>query len=204
MNIIFVKGGVRYTAGDVNRLAKSLQPYYEQARFICYTDDPTGVEVETIPFFKKPTLKKWWNKLALLSDDFPVEGECTFFDLDVVVHSDPRAYIIGYDKLHLVSAYWKRDKQEHYIRHRYDTVVNSTVMSWTAGTTDHIWTHFLDGRDYWMRKYKGIDGFIYNEGFDIGHHRDGIMSSKANPLTMKAAIESWNNLEWNSTKNSLK
>ena len=66
MNIVFVKGGTRYTASDVNRLARSLQPYYEQARFICYTDDPTGVEVETIPFFKKPTLKKWWNTLDAL------------------------------------------------------------------------------------------------------------------------------------------
>lgn len=196
MNIVFVKGGTLYSANDVNELAESLKPYFPHARYVCYTDDPSGVEIETIDFFKKPTLKKWWNKLALFSNDMPLSGKCIFFDLDVVVNSDPRPYIHGFDKLHLVSAYWKRDKEEYYIRHRYDTVVNSTVMSWTAGTQDHIWKHFLEGRDYWMRKYSGIDKFIYNERFDIGHHYDGIMSSKANPLLMQAAIESWNNLEW--------
>ena len=201
MNIIFVKEGTLYKSLHVNNLYHSLYKYYPDARFICYTDDSKGVDIECIHI--DTHLRKWWNKLALFSNEFPVEGECVFFDLDVVVHSDPRPYIGGFDKLHLVSAYWKRDKEKYYIRHRYDTVVNSTVMSWTAGTQDSIWKHFLDGRDYWMRKYNGIDKFIYNERFDIGHHYDGIMSSKANPLLMQAAIESWNNLEWtrlNSTK----
>jgi hypothetical protein len=47
-----------------------------------------------------------------------------------------------------------------------------------------------------MRKYKGIDGFIYNEKIFYGIHDDGILSRVESPIE-NAAIESWNNVDFN-------
>jgi len=194
MNIIFVKEGTLYNALHVNALYNSLLEYYPKARYICYTEDPEGVETEVIPLFKKPKLKKWWNKLALFSRDFPVEGKCMFFDLDTKIERDPRPFLYGFNKLYVVSAYWK--KEMNMIRHSYDTLINSSVLTWTHPQQHHIWDHFLSNKDYYMRKYRGIDGFIYNEGFDIGKHKHGILSRTETPIP-EAAIMSWNNVDFN-------
>lgn len=194
MNIIFVKEGPAYKAVHVNNLFKALRPYYPDARFICYTDDPKGVDIECIPLLYP--LRKWWNKLVLFSKEFPAEGKCILFDLDIKVVRDPREYITNFHPLHTVSAYWKRDLPKYRIRHAFNTIINSSVLSWTNHKQTHIWEHFNTNRDYFMRKYRGIDGFIYNEKFNIRHHEDGILSRVESPLE-GAAIESWNNVDFN-------
>tara|TARA_Y100001972_G_scaffold26316_2_gene32167 strand:- start:4796 stop:5410 length:615 start_codon:yes stop_codon:yes gene_type:complete len=194
MNIIFVKEGTLYKSLHVNNLYHSLYEYYPNARFICYTDDPRGVEIECIHI--DTHLRKWWNKLALFSEHFPAKGECLLFDLDIKINYDPSPYLTRFDKLYMVSAYWKRHEKKYYIRHRYDTVVNSSVLAWTNHEQTHIWNHFNTNRDYFMRKYKGIDGFIYNEKIFYGIHDDGILSRVESPIE-DAAIESWNNVDFN-------
>ena len=199
MNIIFVKQGNLYKSEHVNALVKQLTPFCQNTRFICYTEDPSGLDIEHIPFIEKPTLRKWWNKLALFSSYFDkkVEGKCMLFDLDVVVDRNPFDYVGGWDKLHVVDAYWK--KETYIPRHSYDTRINSSVLTWTSGTLNHIWQHFISQRDYYMRKYKGIDGFIYNEDIDYGTHREGILSRVETPLPV-AAVRSWNNINFNEIK----
>ena len=39
-------------------------------------------------------------------------------------------------------------------------------MTWTGQEQKHIWDHFITNKDYFMRKYKGIDRFIVHEGID--------------------------------------
>jgi len=194
MNIIFVKEGTLYKSLHVNNLYHSLYEYYPNARFICYTDDPRGVEIECIHI--DTHLRKWWNKLALFSEDFPAKGECLLFDLDIKVNHDPSPYLTRFDKLYMVSAYWKRHEKKYYIPHAFDTVVNSSVLAWNNHGQTHIWDHFNTNRDYFMRKYRGIDGFIYNEKIFYGIHDDGILSRHETPIE-DAAIESWNNVDFN-------
>tara|TARA_B100000683_G_scaffold238238_1_gene243944 strand:+ start:861 stop:1496 length:636 start_codon:yes stop_codon:yes gene_type:complete len=201
MNIIFVKEGTLYKSLHVNNLYHSLYKYYPKARFICYTDDPEGVEIECVHI--DTHLRKWWNKLALFSEHFPAKGECLLFDLDIKVNHDPSPYIKFENKLNMVSAYWKRDAKEYYIRHRYDTVLNSSVLTWINHPRSQFEYHvkliyelFNTNRDYYMRKYKGIDKFIYNEKCIYGLHKDGILSRHETPLE-GAAIESWNNVDFN-------
>lgn len=196
MNIIFLKQGNLYQSKHANALASQLRNYYPGARYICYTEDPTGLYMEDIPFIPKPTLKKWWNKLSLFSDYFSqkVHGRCMLFDLDTMIAEDPGQYVKSWDKLHVVDAYWKKDK--YLAPHSYDTRINSSVLTWTSGTQNHIWEHFMTNRDYFMRKYRGIDGFIFNEAFDYGLHHQGMLSRVESPLPM-AAVRSWNNIDFN-------
>lgn len=192
-NIIFVKHGDKYSSKHVNTLSQKLLQYYPQSNFYCYTEDPSGVDIEVIPVLKKPTLKYWWNKLALFSDQFPVKGECLYFDLDVDVKSDPNEYIVWKD-LTVLNAYWKADLYMN--KHAYDVTINSSIISWIAGEQHHVWKHFMTNRDYFMRKYKGIDRFLVHEGFKLNTFKDGIANSIANPYEQVAPIDIYNGIDY--------
>ena len=145
LNVIFVKHGSKYTAQHVNKLAEQLKQYYPNANYYCYTENPQDVKINVIPVFKKPTLRFWWNKLALFSKDFPAQGECLYFDLDMDVKLDPSSYI-NWDGLSVIDAYWKKDK--YMAKHAYDVRINSSIITWMAGEQNHIWEHFLTNKDW--------------------------------------------------------
>ena len=192
-NIIFVKHGDKYSAEHVNRLRDQLMKYYKCA-YICYTDDPIGVEIECIPCFEKPTLNLWWNKLAMFSKDFPVKGKCLYFDLDMDIKSNPSDFIKDFEGLTIINAYWKRDKFMR--KHAYDVRINSSIIAWTAGEQDYIWKHFLTNKDYFMRKYKGIDRFLVHENIHYKIFNDGIVNSVANPYGEQTPIDMYNGINY--------
>lgn len=195
-NIIFVKHGIKYSAKHVNRLADQLFKHYPTANYYCYTEDPTDVKITTIPILKKPSLRVWWNKLALFSDQMPFQGNCLFFDLDMDVKSDPSSYTTDFTGLTVTEDYYKVGKPQYAIPHAYDVTINSSVIAWTAGEQTHIWKHFLTNKDYFMRKYVGIDRFLVHEGFELKTFKEGLVNSVANPLGKPAAIDMYNGIKY--------
>lgn len=193
LNIIFVKHGDKYHAEHVNRLRDQLKEFYPMAQYLCYTNDPIGVEIETIPCFKKPKLKYWWNKLAMFSNEFPVEGKCLYFDLDMDIKEDP-SNLITWDGLTILKDYWKDDL--YMAPHAYDVHINSSVITWTAGEQDHIWKHFLSNKDYFMRKYPGMDRFLVHEKFEFNNFEHGLVNSVANPYGTSAPIDMYNGMKY--------
>jgi|TARA_R110002096_G_scaffold167799_2_gene338126 hypothetical protein len=192
-NIILVKHGDKYSPEHVNRLFEQLHNYYPWANYYCYTDNPEGVLAECIPCFKKPSLKFWWNKLAMFSKDFPVKGRCLYFDLDMDIKSDPSQYI-NWDGLTILDAYWKKDK--YMAPHAYDVSINSSIITWVAGEQDHIWEKFMSNRDYYMRKYPGIDRFLVHEQIPFNTFGHGIVSSVANAPVANAPVLMYNGIDY--------
>ena len=192
-NIIFVKHGDKYSAEHVNRLFEQLHDYYPWANYYCYTDNPEGVLAECIPCFEKPSLKFWWNKLAMFSKDFPVKGRCLYFDLDMDIKSDPSQYI-NWDGLTILDAYWKKDM--YMAPHAYDVSINSSIITWVAGEQDHIWEKFMSNRDYYMRKYPGIDRFLVHEQITFNTCDHGIVSSVANAPVANAPVLMYNGIDY--------
>ena len=190
-NIIFVKHGDKYNAKHVNRLLEQLHDYYPGVNYYCYTDNPEGVLAECIPCFEKPSLKFWWNKLAMFSKDFPVKGRCLYFDLDMDIKSDPSQYI-NWDGLTILDAYWKKDM--YMAPHAYDVSINSSIITWVAGEQDHIWEKFMSNRDYYMRKYPGIDRFLVHEKIKFNTFENGLVNSVANPPNIPAPIDMYNGI----------
>jgi hypothetical protein len=199
-NIIFVKHGDKYNAEHVNRLRDQLMVYFPSSQYLCYTEDHLGVEIECIPCFKKPQLRFWWNKLAMFSSDFPVRGKCLFFDLDMDIKEDPTSYL-KWDGLTVLNSYWKQDM--YMAKHAYDVTINSSIITWTAGEQTHIWDHLLTNKDYYTRKYKGIDRFLIHEGFDINRFDDGIVNSVANPYEGTAPINMYNGINYELQRTTL-
>lgn len=191
-NIIFVKHGTKYNSDYVNRLTDKLREFFPTTQYLCYTEDRIGVEIECIPCFKKPSLKFWWNKLAMFSADFPVKGKCLFFDLDMDVKEDPSSFL-KWDGLTILKDYWKNDL--YMAPHAYDVHINSSVITWTAGEQTHIWDHFTTNKDYFMRKYKGIDRFLVHEGLKFNTFDHGLVNSIANDYK-DAPIDMYNGMKY--------
>lgn len=165
--------------------------YYPLAQYFCYTDNSLGVEIECIPVLKRPTLHKWWNKLALFSSEMPLTGKCLYIDLDMDIKNDPRPFL-HWDGLTVTDAYWKKDM--YMAKHAFDVTINSSVITWIAGDQQHIWKHFITNKDYFMRKYEGIDRFLIHEGFDINTFKHGLVSSKSYPT--QGAIDMYNGIDY--------
>ena len=194
-NIIFVKHGDKYQSGHVNRLYDQLIEFYPNAKYFCYTENATGVDssINIIDCFEKPKLKYWWNKLAMFSNDFPVEGKCLFFDLDMDIKEDP-SDLITWKGLTIIRDYWKDDL--YHAPHAYDVHINSSIITWTAGEQHHVWEHFLTNKDYFMRKYPGMDRFIVHEKVPHNTFKHGIVNSVANPYPLPTPIDMYNGIKY--------
>ena len=171
-NIICVKFGKKYNAEFVNKLySDCISNCSNDFDFYCYTDDITDIDLPVkIIHPIGPKIKGVWNKLALFHPKFPVKGKNIFLDLDVLVQGDLFKNLTEYhnwDSLYLVHAPWKVNKKRYGRLSSYDVYHHSSVMAWENNVHD-IWEHFNSGlRDYFMRKYKGIDRFLAHEDFEV-------------------------------------
>ena len=180
MNVIFVKWGTKYSSDDVNALYNNLIEYNSTYTYHCYTDDPTNlnenINVIWIPSY--PMLKKWWNKLRMFSNEFPVIGKCMFFDIDTDIIKDPFKILeeVDFNKLTILNTYWKSDPIYDRVTN-YDVKIASGVITWTAGNHTEMWNNFIINRDYFLRKYKGIDRYIVHENYDYETFPDTYVQS---------------------------
>jgi len=174
MNVIFVMAGTKYSPADVNRLYYQLSSHNPLFNYYCYTDssqlqlfDPK-INIVKIP--KKPAVQKVWNKLALFSTSFPVVGKNIFFDLDTLVVDNPFKVLdnVDWSKLTLVNCHWKTPNIVRLTN--YDVTINSSVMIWDSAnkSVNTYWDHFINSgqKDYFLRKYVGIDRYLMHEAFD--------------------------------------
>lgn len=168
MNVIFVKWGTKYSSEDVNNLYNKLKEYDDNHSYYCYTDDSEGLDkhIKVIWIPRLPCLKKWWNKLRMFAHDFPLDGKCMFFDIDTIIKNNPFKILdqVDFTKLTIIDCHWKNDPIYDRITN-YDVKINSSVITWTAGDHAKLWDHFLTNKDYFLRKYVGIDRFIVHENY---------------------------------------
>ena len=210
MNIIFVKWGTKYSSDHVINLYNSLKNYdYPNHDYYCYTDREADVLINaglrTISIPKKPLLKKWWNKLKMFDKEFfPLVGKNLYFDLDVKINSDPFNTIkqIEWDKLTVVDCHWKKSNLYKRLSN-YDVDINSSVLAWDTNQSDiaELWNHFYNSgyKDYFLRKYVGIDRYIVHEDFEYNTFpHDFIQSYKYEP-DKKAPVTTYEEVNFEGT-----
>lgn len=96
LNILTMKWGTLYSAGDVNRLARQVRRNLPRPhRFICFTDDAEGLDthIEALPLpelgLPSGNEDTRWRKLAVFQRDLAgLSGTALFLDLDLVVVDD--------------------------------------------------------------------------------------------------------------------
>ena len=209
MNIIFVKWGTKYSSDHVINLYNSLKNYdYPNHYYYCYTDRDADVLINaglrTIPIPEKPSLKKWWNKLKMFDKDFPLVGKNLYFDLDIKINSDPFDIIkqINWNKLTVIDCHWKKSNLYKRLSN-YDVDINSSMLAWHSKSTSvhEMWNHFYNSgyKDYFLRKYVGIDRYIVHEDFEYNTFpHDFIQSYKYEP-NKKAPVTTFEEVKFEGT-----
>jgi len=175
MNIIFVKVNTKYSIDHVNRLFRQLCVYGPNYKYFCYTDDLSESDkfdprINLVQIDAKLHLYKVWNKLLMFSSDADVQGQNIYFDLDTIIQSNPFNVIksIDFSKLTMIKCHWKPDSLVRLTN--YDVTINSSVLAWDSTNTKihQLWDHFINSglRDYFVKKYAGIDRYLVHENFD--------------------------------------
>lgn len=200
MNIISVKWGDKYSADYVNQLYRMVRgnTTYD-FDFWCYTDDPTGIypEIKVMPM-PDDGLEEWWPKLRMFEQG-RFQGECCFFDLDIVIHNSIDDILdLMNEHPTFILATWKGDINKHTTyeegmlqSHAYNMTINSSCIRWNADNVSHIWEKFWDNPEYYMNKYCGIDRFIYHEDIEFNTFKPGWFYSRLEGIKVedKATLE---------------
>lgn len=130
------KYGREYVEKLRNMVSRHLTIPYE---FVCLTDDQHSIEgVKSIYQANANYQKGWWHKVHMFDSKLPISGRILYFDLDVVIHNN-------IDKLALFQT-------DHFIGihdfnrkfHPSWKYLNSSVLSWTHGTQNHIFDQFKE------------------------------------------------------------
>lgn len=163
MNNHCLKWGTKYSADYVNYLQYQLDD-----DLICITDDPSGVECETIELPEVSTV--WWNKMILFNEEFIPDGG-VFYDLDICIRNKVDLFQPE-QHMKFIHTDWNDLEQMHLdlmnFRHKYCSI-NSSILCWDEGTKrQHIWEYYLKYKDKIEWTYSGIDTFIEHR-FPINH-----------------------------------
>ena len=155
MNNYCLKWGTKYSADYVNYLQYQLDD-----DLICITDDPAGIDCQTIELPNVSTL--WWNKMILFNEEF-IKTPGVFYDLDIYLKDkvdwyEPERY------MKFIYTDWVDLKQLQRdtinITHRYCSI-NSSILCWDQDTKrQHIWDFYCKYKDKVEWTYSGIDTFI--------------------------------------------
>lgn len=148
--VLCMKWGTRYPADYVNHLyamvARNVTPPF---RFICMTDDRTGVreEVECLPCPTIPVNDQranlGWRKLAVWQPTIEgIEGDVLFLDLDVVVVDNIDA-LFTFGENFCVMRNWTQPDEP---------IGNTSVFRFTVGAHPEAWHRFVEDPEAVMRE----------------------------------------------------
>lgn len=131
LTIAFVKWGALYSADYVNILAdmvsRNLMEGYP-GKFVCYTDDPTGLDERIEARVLPKGLEGWWGKLYLFNEF--KEGKTLFLDLDTVIVGALDDVVACDKPFVILRDFYRPDGWQ------------SSMMLW-EGDYSHIWQHWV-------------------------------------------------------------
>lgn len=136
-NIVCLKYGSKYTSEHVNALFHGVKNNTSlQHRFVCFTEDPTGLECESLPIPCEET--GWWGKLSMFKKSlYDLEGTLLFIDLDMHINNSIDDYLhLG----NLQDLYVMRD-------FAWDTEYSSAIMRFPIGKYSKVWEHYTKIKD---------------------------------------------------------
>ena len=94
-HVVCVKWGPKYISQYVNVLNSMVKRHLTVPfTFHCITDDVRGLDpnINTLQLPKDPWIKTWGSMLWMFGEQFPLQGNILYFDLDVVVHKNIDKY----------------------------------------------------------------------------------------------------------------
>lgn len=154
--VICLKWGTKYGPEYVNRLHNMVKRNLSNARFICFTEDPVGidtaVEIKPIPS-NHPDITGWWLKLSLFQETlYDLAGPVLFLDLDVVIVNRLEPLFETRGNFCIIKD-WLYEKYS-------ELKLNSSVMRFNVGEHAAIWDNFLLHHRRIMQRMPGDQDWI--------------------------------------------
>lgn len=170
INVLSVKVGTKYNANYVNRLLKMCRrTITDDFNFYCYTDDPSGIDrdVVCIDFIDHNISKPVFNKLYLMSNQLTTQlfhqgDKCIYFDLDVVIKQNIDCLFDPWlDDLRVIHTSWKDNYHIDVGYPHFIHSINTSCMTWSAFHVNDYWQEFIDGKEFFLELYTGMDQYLY-------------------------------------------
>jgi hypothetical protein len=168
VNVICMKWGVKYGPDYVNTLRAMLTRHLHQPhRFICFTDDGTGigpgVEIMPLPPMDLPEGKeRGWRKLSTFQNPlFDIKGPTLFLDLDIVITGRMDDFFELPGKFCIIHDWAKP----------WRITGNSSVYRFEAGAHPEILADFLKDIDGVKRAVRNEQEYLTRE-----MHRQGLVT----------------------------
>lgn len=147
-NVICLKWGTRYPAAYTNELHRCVRKNTTRPiRFICVTDDPTGLDegIEAVDFPPNPGYEKWPNifsKLAILQDGFAnLQGPTLFLDVDVVIMGNIDCFFDYKPGKNCIIHNWIEWHKTLFRKRPH--IGNSSIFRFEAGKSGYIYETFI-------------------------------------------------------------
>lgn len=164
-NIVTMKWGSRYPSSFVNKLYNSVSRNLESDfRFICFTENTEGLNssIETFPLpsidMPDDKLLTGWRKLSLFRDDLPLNGECLFLDLDIVITGDlSRFFSFQVGKIPIIHnwVHWRKS-----LFGKRPEIGNSSVFRWQANKHYHVIEKYLAEKDWALKTFSPPQSYL--------------------------------------------
>lgn len=158
VNIVTLKWGDRYGPETVNRLHAACRAHLSRPfRFVCFTDDPAGVEEggETFPIppidLTGRPFVTGWRKLCLFQPGLPIEGPSLFLDLDLLIMG-PLDPFFDYepDRIPIIHNWTSGMKQ---LRGKRPPIGNSSVFRFLPNEHTFVYEQFLREKDWALANF---------------------------------------------------
>jgi hypothetical protein len=150
LNVVCIKWGTKYSPDYVNHLGRGSRRFLRiPHRFVCLTDDRTGIDddFETLPFVDD--LPGWWNKIALFkSSVHDLRGTILYIDLDMVIIRNIDALATCQGDFVAMETFWRPGE------------FASALMRFEIGRFQRVWDMFVPRAVDVMREIYGDQNWI--------------------------------------------
>lgn len=158
-NIVTLKWGSRYGSEYVNRLAAAVRRNMKSdVDIVCFTDDASGIDpsvkVFPIPHIDLPTPASvtGWRKLCLFRTDLPIEGDCLFLDLDIVITGPlDDFFTFEPDRIPIIHNWLSAHKT---IFRKRPEIGNSSVFRFKVNQCGFVWDQFHAEKEWALANFK--------------------------------------------------
>jgi len=172
--IVCVKWGDKYHSSEVNKLFSDIKEYRADVKFLCYTDDASGLSdwIDIQPICDDDNVDGFWNKAMLFNNSVSKfnDRKMILLDIDMVLLNDPSPIIDfkpAHNTVHLIYAYWKNDvvfgENPNNPSNAWDMDANSSCAVWYPSVyIGNVTRKFISADpDIIMLSYKGFDRYVY-------------------------------------------
>ena len=174
-----VKIGTKYSPIYVNKLYNAIRKQCD-LDFICFTDDPSGIDPNVIVYDMQPLVKdpsKWqdpkrerigmhswwpaWNKLELFArEELDKYDKKIFFDLDVVIQGDLSPILDFETNFAVAPCKWKSDEfvKKNHTEKEPVYAFNTDCIVWKD--IKFIYEQYISDWKRYCRKIRSDDTYL--------------------------------------------